>query len=208
MHNEQRTPEWFAERLGKVGASEISKIINKKKDGSRYQQEEDLLIQKATERITNIKTEGFINQAMQDGIDREPDARQLYELVTKNKVEEVGFIAHPTIKMSGASPDGLIIDSHKNEGVLEIKCPIDTTHTKTLIDKKLPTQYMPQVQFQMACTGFKYAHFVSYSPNFPDKQKLIYILVPRDDKYIKQMEDALEIFLTQVDALVEKIKEK
>ena len=209
MHNEQRTPEWFAERLGKVGASEISKIINKKKDGSRYQQEEDLLIQKVTERITGIKTDFFVNQAMQDGIDREPDARQLYELVTKNVVEEVGFIPHPTIKMSGASPDGMVI----NNGlppflVLEIKCPIDTTHTKTLIDKKLPSQYKAQVQFQMACTGAIMAHFVSYNPNFEPEQRLVLVKVERDDDYIKKMETSLKEFLTNVDNLVSKIKEK
>ena len=95
---EQRTEEWYQARLGKVGASEIAKIINKKKDGSPYQQEEDLLIQKVAERLTGKKTDTYTNLAMQNGIDREPDARKLYELVTKNKVEEETNEIRPTLK--------------------------------------------------------------------------------------------------------------
>ena len=61
---EQRTEEWYQARLGKIGASEIGKIINKKKDGSMYQQEEDLLIQKVAERLTGKKTDTYINQLL------------------------------------------------------------------------------------------------------------------------------------------------
>ena len=206
---EQRTEEWYQARLGKIGASEISKIINKKKDGSMNQQEEDLLIQKVAERLTGKKTDTYINQAMQNGIDREPDARKLYELVTKNKVEEVGFIPHPTIKMSGCSPDGVVINQASLPTyVLEIKCPTDTTHTKTLIDKKLPSQYKPQVQFQMACTGAIKADFVSYNPNFEPKQQLVLVEVKKDVEYIEKIETSLKEFLTKVDNIVNKIKEK
>ena len=206
---EQRTEEWYQARLGKIGASEIGKIINKKKDGSMYQQEEDLLIQKVAERLTGKKTDTYINQAMQNGIDREPDARKLYELVTKNKVEEVGFIPHPTIKMSGCSPDGVVINQASLPTyVLEIKCPTDTTHTKTLIDKKLPSQYKPQVQFQMACTGAIKADFVSYNPNFEPKQQLVLVEVKKDVEYIEKIETSLKEFLTKVDNIVNKIKEK
>ena len=216
---EQRTEEWYEVRLGKVGASEIAKIINKKKDGSPYQQEEDLLIQKVAERLTGKRTDTYINQAMQNGIDREPDARKLYELITKTKVEEVGFMHHPTIGWSGCSPDAIFdIEDIKGDeatdmkarpiGVLEIKCPSDTTHTKTLMDKKLPSQYKPQVQFQMACTGAIKAVFVSYNPNFEPKQQMVLVEVKRDDEYIEKMEASLKEFLTKVDDMVNEIKEK
>jgi len=206
---EQRTEEWYQARLGKVGASEIAKIINKKKDGSPYQQEEDLLIQKVAERLTGKKTDTYTNLAMQNGIDREPDARKLYELVTKNKVEEVGFIPHPTIAMSGCSPDGIVFNqANLPTYVLEIKSPSDTTHTKTLMDKKLPSQYKPQVQFQMACTGAIKVDFVSYNPNFEPKQQMVLVEVARDNEYIEKMEASLKEFLTKVDDMVNEIKEK
>ena len=204
---EQRTPEWYAARIGKVGASEIGKIVNKKKDGTPFQQEEDLLFQKVTERLTGKKTDFFVNQAMQDGIDREPDARELYSLVTKNNVEEVGFIPHPTIKDTGASPDGMIEVDGK-QGVLEIKCPADTTHTKYLLDKKCPAQYYPQIQFQMACTKSDFAHFVSYNPNFEPEQQMMWVLVEKDEEYIAKIEKTVTEFLTKVDELVNEIKEK
>jgi putative phage-type endonuclease len=208
---EQRTEEWYEVRLGKVGASEIAKIINKKKDGSPNKQEEDLLIQKVAERLTGKRTDTYINQAMQNGIDREPDARKLYELVTKKKVEEVGFMHHPNIGWSGCSPDAIFDLENGNEnaiGVLEIKCPSDTTHTKTLMDKKLPSQYKPQVQFQMACTGAIKADFVSYNPNFEPKQQMVLVEVARDNEYIEKMEASLKEFLTKVDDMVNEIKEK
>lgn len=206
---EQRTEEWYQARLGKVGASEIAKIINKKKDGSPYQQEEDLLIQKVAERLTGKKTDTYTNLAMQNGIDREPDARKLYELVTKNKVEEVGFIPHPTIAMSGCSPDGIVFNqANLPTYVLEIKSPSDTTHTKTLMDKKLPSQYKPQVQFQMACTGAIKVDFVSYNPNFEPKQQMVLVEVTKDNEYIEKMEASLKEFLTKVDDMVNEIKEK
>ncbi len=205
---EQRTEEIYQARLGKVGASEIAKIINKKKDGSPYQQEEDLLIQKVAERLTGKRTDTYINQAMQNGIDREPDARKLYELVTKNKVEEVGFIPHPTIAMSGCSPDGIVFNqANLPTYVLEIKSPSDTTHTKTLMDKKLPSQYKPQVQFQMACTGAIKVDFVSYNPNFEPKQQMVLVEVAKDNEYIEKMEASLKEFLTKVDDMVNEIKE-
>ena len=80
---EQRTEEWYEVRLGKVGASEIAKIINKKKDGSPNKQEEDLLIQKVAERLTGKRTDTYINQAMQNGIDRE--LRRRYNFILRSR---------------------------------------------------------------------------------------------------------------------------
>ena len=45
---------------------------------------------------------------MQWGVDNEPLARSAYEVAKDVLVKEVGFIDHPTITMSGASPDGLV----------------------------------------------------------------------------------------------------
>ena len=41
------------------------------------------------------------------GIECEPEARFAYAIEQGVEIEEVGFIAHPTIEMAGASPDGL-----------------------------------------------------------------------------------------------------
>ena len=45
---------------------------------------------------------------MQHGTDTEAQARAFYEVETGLNVEQVGFIAHPALEMSGASPDGMV----------------------------------------------------------------------------------------------------
>ena len=160
-------------------------------------------MQLATERLTGKQTDFYMNQAMQDGIDREDTARQIYEIVRDIKVEQVGFIDHPTIKMAGASPDGLLPDN----GILEIKCPIETTHTTNLLERVLPSRYKAQVQWQMACTGANYANFVSYNPNFEPKLQLIYVEVERDEDYIAMLEEEVNTFITEVDDIVNQLRE-
>ncbi len=106
--------------------------------------------------------------------------------------------------MSGASPDGLIADG---EGILEIKCPIETTHTTTLMTDKVPSKYVPQIQWQMAVTGARFAHFISYNPNFPDNMVLFVKQLDRDDEYIKMLVDEILTFLKEVDNTIIKLKE-
>ena len=199
---EQRTDEWFKARLGKVTASRVSDVLAKIKSGEAAVRR-NYKMQLATERLTGQKTDSYTNQAMQDGIDREDTARQIYEIVRDIKVEQVGFIDHPTIKMAGASPDGLLPDN----GVLEIKCPIETTHTTNLLERKLPSRYISQVQWQIACTGADYANFVSYNPNFEPKLQLMYVEVERDNEYIEMLEEEVSIFLLEVDEVINTLRE-
>ena len=201
---EQRTDEWFKARLGKVTASKISDVLAKIRSGEAAVRR-NYKMQLATERLTGQKTDSYINQAMQDGIDREDTAREIFEIVRDIKVEQVGFIDHPTIKMAGASPDGLLPDG----GILEIKCPVETTHTTNLLERKLPSRYIPQVQWQLACAGkgYKYANFVSYNPNFEPKLQLIYVEVERDNEYIEMLEEEVSTFLTEVDDIINILRE-
>ncbi|MGA1049268.1 MAG: YqaJ viral recombinase family protein, partial [Minisyncoccia bacterium] len=92
---EQRTDEWFKARLGKVTASRVSDVLAKIKTGEAAVRR-NYKMQLATERLTGQKTDSYFNQAMQDGIDREDTAREIYEIVRDIKVEQVGFIDHPT----------------------------------------------------------------------------------------------------------------
>jgi hypothetical protein len=200
---DQRSDEWFQTRLGKVTASRISDVIAKTKTGvstSRY----NYLIQLVSERLTGKKGDSvFINQAMQDGIDREEVARTLYTL-KHGEVNEVGFIDHPTIAMSGASPDGALVNDN---GGIEIKSPIETTHTNTLMTQSVPTKYIPQMQWQMACAGYDFVDFISYNPNFPDHLQLFVKRLDRDDDYIRQLESEVSAFLAEVEQQILKLKE-
>ena len=205
---EQRTEEWFQARLGKVTASRISDVIAKTKTGVSTSRQ-NYLIQLVSERLTGKKGDSYVNQAMLDGIEREDAARKLYEIERNVSVSEVGFFEHPVLSMSGASPDGVVhaeIEG-KYAGLIEIKCPIETTHTNTLMSKSVPSKYIPQMQWQLACTGAKWVDFVSYNPNFPEELQLFVARVDRDDAYIAELEAEVIKFLDEVDQTIIKLKE-
>jgi putative phage-type endonuclease len=205
---EQRTEEWFQQRLGKVTASRISDVIAKTKTGVSTSRQ-NYLVQLVSERITGKKGDSFVNQAMLDGIERESVARELYMQSKGVSVTEVGFFDHPIIKNSGASPDGAVNaeEDGKYAGLIEIKAPIETTHTNTLMSKSVPSKYIPQMQWQLACTGAKWVDFVSYNPNFPEELQLFVARVDRDDTYIAELEAEVIKFLNEVDQTIIKLKE-
>ena len=205
---EQRTEEWFQQRLGKVTASRISDVIAKTKTGVSTSRQ-NYLVQLVSERLTGKKGDSFVNQAMLDGIERESAARAIYMLNRDVSVTEVGFFDHPVIKNSGASPDGAVNaeEEGKYAGLIEIKCPIETTHTNTLMSKSVPSKYIPQMQWQLACTGAKWVDFVSYNPNFPEELQLFVARVDRDDTYIGELEAEVIKFLDEVEQTIIKLKE-
>jgi putative phage-type endonuclease len=205
---EQRSDEWHKIRMGKVTASRISDVIAKTKTGVSTSRQ-NYLIQLVSERLTGKKGDSFVNQAMLDGIERESAARELYMRTRGVSVTEVGFFDHPTIAMSGASPDGAVNaeEDGKYAGLIEIKCPIETTHTNTLMSKWIPNKYVPQMQWQMACTGAKWVDFISYNPNFPVELQLFVSRLHRDDDFIKELEEEVIKFLDEVDKTIIKLKE-
>jgi putative phage-type endonuclease len=207
---EQRTEEWFQQRLGKVTASRISDVIAKTKTGVSTSRQ-NYLIQLVSERLTGKKGDSFVNQAMLDGIERESAARELYERTRGVSVTEVGFFDHPIIKNSGASPDGAVNaeEDGKYAGLIEIKCPIETTHTNTLMSKEVPSKYKSQIQWQMASVSpnVKWVDFISFNPNFPDTMQLFVARVERDNDYIAELEAEVIKFLDEVEQTIIKLKE-
>lgn len=200
---EQRTDDWFSARLGKVTGSRVADVIAKTKTGYSTSRA-NYMIQLAIERMTNNQAESFTNAAMEWGTAQEPFARSNYETLTGNLVEEVGFIDHPEICMSGASPDGLVGSS----GLIEIKCPNSLTHSEYIRGEKVPTKYMPQMAFQMACTGREWCDFMSYDPRMPEGLQVFLIRYHRDEEYIKEIESEIKKFLDEVDNTVAELLAK
>lgn len=200
---EQRTDDWFAARLGKVTGSRVADVIAKTKTGYSTSRA-NYLAQLAIERMTGTQAESYSNAAMEWGTTQEPFARNAYETLTGNLVEEVGFVIHPEIDMSGASPDGLVGGS----GLIEIKCPNSATHIEYIRGEKVPAKYMPQMAFQMACTGREWCDFMSYDPRMPDGLQIFLIRYHRDDEYIKEIESEIVKFLGEVDTTVAELLAK
>ena len=197
---EQRSEEWFQARLGKVTASRVADVLAKIKSGESASRR-NYKIQLVSERLTGERQETYVNQAMQDGIDREQFARDRY-VQQFGEVEEVGFSQHPTLE-AGASPDGLI----GTDGIIEIKCPMGSTHTETLITQEVPSKYVPQIQFQLLVTGRKWCDFVSYNPMFPENLQVFVRRVFANKEYQQELEDEVKQFLNEVDDVINKLKE-
>ena len=197
---EQGTPEWFAQRLGKVTASRVADIIAKTKTGVAASRG-NYLAQLVAERLTGQAADSFKSGAMQHGTETEPMARMAYETETGQMVTEVAMIQHPKIEMAGASPDGLVGE----DGLVEIKCPNTSTHIATLMADKAPSGYMAQMQWQMACTGRTWVDFVSFDPRMPEDMQLFIKRVPRDEKLIAEYEAEVIKFLAEVQETVDKL---
>ncbi len=196
---EQRTDEWFAARIGKVTASRVADVIAKTKSGygaGRANYLADLVV----ERLTGQKAQGFSNAAMEWGTQTEPQARAAYSAKTGILVEEVGFIDHPTVAMSGASPDGFA-----EEGLIEVKCPNTSTMLEFILDGKPPQKYVTQMQWQMACTTASWCDYVSYDPRMPKHMQYLCERLMRDDKMIYDLEKEVVIFLREIDAQISKL---
>ena len=198
----QGSPEWFAARCGKVTASRVADVIAKTKTGygaSRANYAAELI----AERLTQTTAPSFTNAAMQWGTDQEPHARAAYCFRFDVDVEEVGFVDHPEIAMSGASPDGLVADV----GLVEIKCPNTATHLDTLLGQTVPAKYVTQMQWQMACTGRAWCDFVSFDPRLPPSMQMFTQRVDRDASMILDLEAEVAAFIAEIDAKVERLRE-
>jgi putative phage-type endonuclease len=197
----QGTDEWKMLRLGKVTASRIKDIIATTKSGYATSRDK-YMTQLLLERITNTVADSYINEAMTWGTEQEPFARAKYEGYASTLVEQVAFIDHPTIPMSGASPDGLVMD----DGLVELKAPMSHTHLESILGG-IDDQYMPQVQWQMAVTERSYTDLCSYDPRFPEHLQLVVKRIPRDDDYIAKLEKEVIQFLAEVDDKVNKLNQ-
>lgn len=194
---EQRSPEWFEARLGKATASRVADIIARTKTGWGASRA-NYLAELVAERLTGTSAEKFTNGAMQWGTETEPEARAAYSFRQDVDVIEVGFVDHPTIAMSGASPDGLIGE----DGLLELKCPNTGTHIATLLGQSVPSKYLCQMQWQLACTGRAWCDFASYDPRLPEAMRLFVQRVHRDEAAIAELEGHVREFLGEVDQTV------
>jgi len=194
----QGSDEWRRARLGKVTASRVADVIAKTKSGWGASRK-NYLAELVAERLTGVPAESYVNAAMQWGTDNEPQARAAYRFFKDADVEEVGFVIHPKIVQSGASPDGLVAA----DGLVEIKCPGTATHIDTLLNKEIAGKYITQIQWQMACTSRAWTDFVSFDPRMPEHLRLFVKRVARDDRYIADLESMVREFLAELDKTIE-----
>lgn len=192
---DQRTPDWYAARVGKFTASRAADMLATIKTGEAAARR-DLRVQLVVERLTGQPQEDpYINAVMQRGIDKEADAFSAYEALTGNLASPVGFLAHDTL-MAGCSPDGEVDDF---KGLLELKCPKSATHLGYLKSRTVPRDYLAQITHGLWITGAQFCDFLSFDDRFPLALQTFYVRVHRADVDLKAYELAAMVFLSEVD---------
>jgi putative phage-type endonuclease len=194
---EYATEEWKRARLGWLTASRMADATARTKSGYGASRA-NLMAALVCERLTDVPMESYTNAAMQWGIDHEPEAIAAYEWAFDATVTPTGFVRHPSIDYSGATPDGAVGD----DGLIECKCPNSATHIDTLLTKTVDGKYIKQIQWQLACTGRQWCDFATYDPRMPKDLQLWVLRVMRDDKLIAELEKEARLFLAELDEKV------
>lgn len=201
----QGSDAWKMLRLGIPTASHFSVIMAEGKDGEVAETRTQYLHRLAGELLTGeLAEETFKTKAMERGNQMEPAA--LEQFARRNigvKLEQVGFMRRklPSGRYVGASPDSLF---DKRRSGLEAK----SMRPDLMIARLLSGAGMPP-QHRWQCYGTMWVgdldkvvltlfyRGMPVSPTFE---------VGRDERTIKELSDAVEIFDHELHRLVQKIR--
>lgn len=154
-----RSQEWYAVRCGMLTASEMSNIITAKT--LKYSESEKTnthLYELLAQRVTNYVEPTFQSFAMQRGIDDEMDAKRYYE-EAYGRVTDCGFVTNDKWGFTlGYSPDGLF----STDGQIEIKSRMQKYQMQTILEGKMPDEFIIQVQTGMLVTERAWCDYVSF----------------------------------------------
>lgn len=198
---EQRSPEWFLARAGRLTGSKADCVTMKGKGSAESTTKRDYRLQLVCERLTGIPEQnGYMNADMQRGIDCEPLAIAAYEARTGEMVRQTGFLSHNEI-LAGCSIDGSM-DGFT--GILEIKNPKTSTHIGYLKNpQSLADQYENQIQHNLWITDAQWCDVVSFDNRLPEAMQMVIVrVVPKFTDYVA----AALAFLTEVEAEIESLK--
>lgn len=198
---EQNTPEWDELRLGKPGGSSAGLYMANY--GKAFgEPAKDYALRIALEIVTGRKAEhSFKNDHMDRGHAQEPIAKMLYGEQNFVDVLNGGYFCHGT---HGDSPDGLIGE----DGVLEVKSVIATTHYATIRRGSFDPSYRWQLVSHIDCTGRQWVDFGSYCADFPEDKQLVVYRLHRDDcqEELRKLQERRAEFLALVDTTLQSIR--
>lgn len=151
----------------------------------------------AAERGSGISEISYQSRAMAEGTRREEESRLVYAMIKEVEVREVGFCLSDN-GLYGCSPDGLIGE----DGLLELKNRTGGVTVEHLLEDKLPTSVIQQVQGQLLVTGRKWLDYMSYYPGLPT----LIIRVTRDETFLHILEVQLIAFCDRIDKICKQVE--
>jgi predicted phage-related endonuclease len=160
---EQGSDEWFALRCGRLTASEMRFLVTPtlKVDGN--DKERSHLYELLAQRVTSYVEPSYVSSDMLRGQEDEIHARAKYA-EHHAPVQECGFVTNDQWGFTiGYSPDALVGD----DGLIEAKSRRQKYQAQTIIEGKMPDDYLIQVQTALMVTGRKWVDFISYCGGMP-----------------------------------------
>lgn len=177
----QGSVEWYDFRKGKIGASMAPAIMGVSPFQTPKQLWEEIVLETSRPPSSAMIRGSMMEKVALEWVRNEfkVDYRPI---VTQSK-------EHPWMI---ASLDGWQDHMLSLPPILEIKCPGMETHLKAL-EGKIPENYYPQLQHQMAVTGSKDALYVSF-----DGESGISIVVERSEEYIQKLISSEMAFIQSI----------
>lgn len=192
---DQNSLAWFEARRGLPTASEFSTVMATGRGGGESKTRRTYMLKLAGEIVTGEVQEGFSNAHTERGHEMEPDARNLYALMTDARPELVGFIRNG---QKGASPDSLI----GADGLLEIKTKLPHLLIDVLLKDEFPAEHKHQCQGALWVSEREWIDIAVYWPKLPLFIKRAY----RDEAFIKELSAAVDAFNSELAEVVEKVR--
>ena len=192
---------WLSSRAGLCTASRfedaisaLSRASGAKKAGDPTAVSDRYAADLAIEQISG-KPHGEPPKAwiLDRGHEMEKAARRLYEARTGYFVTEAGLCVDDD--GFGYSSDGLV----EEDGLLEIKSPIDSTKIIEMFQTGDVSEYIAQCMGGLWITGRKWIDFIYYVPDLEKVGNDLYIKrIHRDDAFIDDMVIKLALFMSRV----------
>lgn len=174
----QGTDAWLNLRMGKITASNASRIITPKTMKPSASQEE-YMDEMLADLFYGIPLDSFKSTAMQEGTEFEPVAANIYCVKNDCLLEKIGFVTNDEGTI-GCSPDRFILGQKK---AVEIKVPIPKTQVRYLRGKSVDSDYSAQLQFQLWICELDKVDIFSYGRG---KMPNVQIEVGRNQKFIDE----------------------
>ena len=203
----QGRAEWVRQRIGCLTGSRMSSVLvytNKggfRRASSTVRDKYSIVL--VAERMIDGALNHFVTDAMQHGIDHEPDAIAEYERTRHVKVLPSEFIQHPSIEHFGGTPDGLV----GSDGGLETKAPTTVKYATWRLSSKPPEEHVPQIASYLSITGRRYWDLAAYDPRVKKGPRLTVWRYEPSGEDLEIVAEEARLFLQQVELIFRQVTE-
>lgn len=174
----QKSPEWIAIRAPRIGASEIGAYMAKGKKGQYLAGRKEVEKKIAYAKAFGVPFEGYVNGAMQAGIDNEEFIANQYAMQQGVELEKVGCAYNDWFV---ASPDRKIVGQN---GGVEVKWLYDKEFAELLLTGFPKNEHYSQMQGQMWAFDWEFVDYVAGNGN---TNSFYVVRVNRNDAHIEEI---------------------